>query len=484
MRDEHFMTEYEIRRYLDASDEKGGPVMACINGECYKSVGEAHNIFLGMTGSGKTLMGITCMIFTFILSKAKESFICVDPKGDIYRNTSSIAKKNGYDVRLVSYRDVLHSEGFNPLWVPYQLYTSKDPSDRQRSFDLIADIGYALYPDEKGVDPFWNQSARALFTATCLTLFREGAPEEINIPSLYSIIALGGERVLGSTVLKEYVNKLPGNRADKLLYQTYINAPSDTALSIRAVYLNGLYHYITNEGMKAMTGNDSLKILQMDDRRPLALYIVIPDESMAYSVQASMLCNQLILHFIHLAQERSNGTLSRRLNVVLEELASIGTSLPNLPHLMAAERSRNIRVHCVLQDIKQLNTLYGESNASTIRNNADILMFRLRNYETLKEFSQLCGNRIIHLSGGSDVVEPLVMETQLAQLATGQALMIYNRHKLISKIPYYGDIFDLSNWSEPKPYPALSTRPVMVYKLPNPQADRKAISSMPGFLNP
>lgn len=482
MRDEHFMTEYEIRRYLDASDEKGGPVMSWLNGKCYKSVGEAHNIFLGMTGSGKTLMGIISMILTFIFSKAKESFICIDPKGDIYRSTSTIAKKKGYDVRLVSYRNVSHSEGFNPLWVPYQLFRSKNPGDRQRSFDLIADIGYALYPDGQGDDPFWNQSARALFTATCLTLFREGRAEEINIPSLYNIIALGGEKVGGSTILKEYVRNLPDGRSDKLLYQTYISAPNDTALSIRAVYLNGLSHYITNEGMKAMTGNDSLKMLQMDDGHPLALYIVIPDESMAYSVQASMLCNQLTLHFINLAQQRPNGALNRRLNVVLEELASIGMSLPNLPHLMAAGRSRNIRVHCVLQDIKQLDTLYGASNASTIRNNADILMFRLRNYETLHEFSQLCGNRIIHLSDGSDMAEPLVTETQLSQLATGQALMIYGRHKLISRIPYYGELFDLSDWSEPDPYPALSTKPVNVYRLPNPLANRRN-GYVPDFLN-
>ena len=366
MRDEHFMTEYEIRKYLDPSNKKGGPVMAYINGECYKSVGEAHNIFLGMTGSGKTLMGIISMIFTFIFSEAKESFICIDPKGDIYKSTSSIAKQKGYDVRLVSYRDLMRSEGFNPLWVPYQLFMSKDPGDRQRSYDLIADIGYALYPDEKGVDPFWNQSARALFTATCLTLFKEGNTEEINIPSLYNIIAMGGEKINGVPLLKEYVKHLPDSRADKLLYQTYICAPNDTALSIRSVYLNGLSHYVTNEGMKAMTGNDSLNILRMDDSVPLALYIALPDESMAYSVQASMLCNQLILHFINLAQNRPDGALDRRLNVVLEELASIGKSLPNLPHLMAAGRSRNIRVHCVLQDIRQLDELYGSSNASTI----------------------------------------------------------------------------------------------------------------------
>lgn len=483
MRDEHFMTEYEIRKYLDSSTDKGGPVMAYLNGECYKSVGAAHNIFLGMTGSGKTMMGIICLILSLIFSKAKESFICVDPKGDIYRNTSSIAGAKGYDVRLVSYRDVLHSEGFNPLWVPYQLFKSKNSRDQQRSCDLIADIGYALYPDDAGDDPFWNQSARALFTATCLTLFHEGAPDQINIPSLYNIIARGGESVGGSTILKEYVSRLPDERIDKLLYQTYITAPKDTALSIRAVYLNGLSPYVTNAGMNAMTGNDSLHMLEMDDSNPLALYIVIPDESIAYSPQAAMLCNQLILHFINLAQKRPGGALARRLNIVLEELASIGKALPGLPHLMAAGRSRNIRVHCVLQDIRQLNSLYGDSNASTIENNADIIMFRLRNFDTLRKVSQLCGNRVVHLPDGNDQSEPLITETQLSQLATGQALMIYGKHKLISQIPFYGEMFDLSDWSEPEPYPKLPTKPVRVFKLPNPLANRRSSYSMQDLMN-
>ena len=466
MRSEHFMTLYEIRRFLDGSNEKGGPVLAVCDGKRYKSVGEAHSIFLGMTGSGKTLMGINSMILSFITSDARESFICVDPKGDIYRSTSSMARERDYEVRLVSYRDVTHSEGFNPLWVPYQLFKSVSPGDRQRAYDLIADIANAIYPDERNADPFWNQSARALFTAACLTLFHEGKEEEINIPSLYSIVTSGGEKNGLSNYLKDYVRSLPDNRAEKLLFQSYTNAPNETALSIRSVYLNGLSPYITNEGMKAMAGNDTLNMLQMDDSKPLALYIVLPDESAAYSTQASMLCNQLILHFIHIAHSRGNGALTRRLNIVLEELASIGKSLPDLPHLMAAGRSRNIRVHCVLQDMGQLNTLYGDANASTIRNNADIIMFRLRDWETLKEFSLLCGNRVIQLCDGTEVSEPLVTEAQLAQLATGQALVFFGTHKLVSRLPYYGDIFDLSGWTEPAPYPTLPIRPCAVLKFP------------------
>lgn len=84
------------------------------------------------------------------------------------------------------------------------------------------------------------------------------------------------------------------------------------------------------------------------------------------------------------------------MNFCLDELGNIGRAINNLPHLLSAGRSRNIRVELVLQSISQLDDIYGKSNATTIMSNAAVkIAFRVNHWDTLSEFSRLCGEREI-----------------------------------------------------------------------------------------
>lgn len=49
------------------------------------------------------------------LSKYKKSIIVTDPKGEIYRTTSSYFKNIGYTVRVLNLNDMKHSDRWNPL---------------------------------------------------------------------------------------------------------------------------------------------------------------------------------------------------------------------------------------------------------------------------------------------------------------------------------------------------------------------------------
>lgn len=140
-----------------------------------------------------------------------------------------------------------------------------------------------------------------------------------------------------------------------------------------------------------------------------------------------------------------------RLNVCLEELGNIGKSISSLAHLMSAGRSRNIRCHLVLQSLSQLDTLYGPSEASTIRSNADVLIaFRTNHWETLNELSHKCGER--EVDGNNHVSrESLITPSQLASMKTGQALVMISGHtKFITWLPDFTEMFDCSNWKAPR----------------------------------
>ena len=88
-----------------------------------------HYVYLGSTGSGKS---VTCVIPTcsFIATaKKKRSVFITDPKGEIYHTTSSMFKKNGYEIYTIDFRNPQLSNKINllePIIREYEEYIKYD----------------------------------------------------------------------------------------------------------------------------------------------------------------------------------------------------------------------------------------------------------------------------------------------------------------------------------------------------------------------
>src|SRR5574344_2789747 len=68
-----------------------------------------HYVYLGSTGSGKSVTAVipTC---TFIANaKNKRSVFITDPKGEIFFTTSGMFKKNGYEIICIDFRNPEYS---------------------------------------------------------------------------------------------------------------------------------------------------------------------------------------------------------------------------------------------------------------------------------------------------------------------------------------------------------------------------------------
>jgi len=60
----------------------------------------------------------------FNLGFAGESMVINDTKGEIYSNTATFLKKQGYTIKIINLRDAFASDGWNPLHLPYMYYKS------------------------------------------------------------------------------------------------------------------------------------------------------------------------------------------------------------------------------------------------------------------------------------------------------------------------------------------------------------------------
>lgn len=449
-RSERYTTESEIRRNFPESTDHSrgaGPVLKVKNGKRYIDDSSAHMAVVGATGKGKS----QCASLPFVreIFAKGESGIFLDPKKELLTKTACWIPKY-YQVFVVDFRDPRKSQtAWNPLKMPMVLFNSKDPTDNDIASSQVSEFWNGVYPWDGHSDKFWTEASVNYAKGLTYALFERAESEYINMDSVAVMMEQSEISQGTSTVIKSFYDTLPNDSLAKRNLATYVTAPNETRASIHSVAASGIEVFSRSRGLMEMMSHDSLDILNLDVTRPFVLYIVTPDETDVYSGLAAMLVSQMTQHLIRKAQELG-GALPIRVNIILEELGSIGKSIPTLPNILVAGRSRNIRMMLILQSSSQLIDVYGKSKAETINSCIGITIgFSTNNWETLGEWSQRCGERQTMVNGHL-IKEPLITASQLAAMPTGTALiMVDNRFKFISSLPLYNEMYDNSAWKEP-----------------------------------
>lgn len=441
MRNEKWASSVEKEKVLKAG--AAGPVLWHSDEKLYTYDKEGHILFLGVSGVGKSRRGTIPMVASVIQNH--ESGVFVDPKGELYRETKGFIGED-YDVHVINFRALFENncEGWNPLWAPYELWKTGGAENIYQAEQMVEELSHAMYPVAGGTDPFWAKEARNVFLGAVYALFACASPEQVNLASVHYLISKGEETYGTSTYLKEFISFYSENENIAMQLQGYVTTAKETRAGIRSVFLDGLSIATKSESVRKFLSHDELHINRLAGEKPTLIYIILPDETPVYDELTGVLVFQIMNHYVKLAEQRYGGKLPVRVNFVLEELGNIGRAITNLPHLLSAGRSRNIRVGLVLQSISQLVDIYGASNATTIMSNCDVrIAFRVNHWDTLTELSRMCGEREI-MQEGHCSREPLITQSQLAAMETGQALvMIAGRTKFITWLPDYKEMFEV-----------------------------------------
>ncbi|WP_342274867.1 type IV secretory system conjugative DNA transfer family protein [Spiroplasma endosymbiont of Cantharis lateralis] len=87
----------------------------------YHTLEKLHLLVLGSTGSGKTQKLIfPGIIRNGMLDNDKQpTMVITDPKGEIYEQTSGILEEQGYNVKVLNFRDTTSSYAWNPLFISW-----------------------------------------------------------------------------------------------------------------------------------------------------------------------------------------------------------------------------------------------------------------------------------------------------------------------------------------------------------------------------
>ena len=450
-RSERWNTINEIKRRFCKTTytvNGAGPIVYVENGRKYSDDSESHIAVIGRTGTGKS----QCCSLPYMreILKKGESLIMLDPKGESYKKNACYIPLN-YQIFCVDFRNPRKSPTrWNPLSTPYRLFCSQDPDDNDIASSMLSELWNGVYPYDGHSDKFWTDSSVNYAKGLTYGLFETAPKEQINLDSVAVMMEQSEIRIGPNNLLKTFYEDLPHDSLAKRNLATYVTAPNETRGSIHSVASSGLEVFSRSKGLMEMLSEDTLNIMDIDVERPFILIIITPDETDVYDTLSGLLVSQMSQNLIRIAQDKG-GRLPIRVNIILEELGSVGKSIPTLPNLMVASRSRNIRLMLVLQSYTQLIDVYGKSKAETINSCIGITIgFSTNSWETLTEWAQRCGEKQIEINGHI-VKEQLIRATQLAAMPIGTALIIVdNQYKFIAHLPLYDEMYDNSAWKAPE----------------------------------
>ena len=373
---------------------------------------EYHNLIIGSTGSGKTQTVIFPLVQ--VLAKHGESMIITDPKGEIYEKTSQMLRSRGYNIVLLNFRNPARGNAWNPLTLPYHLWKE---GNQDKAIELLDDLALNILYDEsnKNADPFWEKTSAGYFAGIALGLFEDAEEEQININSISLMTTVGEDKFRGSsTYIKEYFNSKDPSGAAYINASSTILSPSDTKGSILAVFKEKIKLFATRANLSEMLSHSDFNIQDIGLKKS-ALFIVIQDEKKTYHSLATILVKQIYETLIDVAQSHG-GSLPIRTNFLLDEFANM-PPLKDVTTMITAARSRAMRFTLIIQNFAQLNEVYGEQQAETIKGNCGNLVYLLSTeYKALEEISKMCGDVKVKDEDDKSASKPLVSITDLQKL--------------------------------------------------------------------
>lgn len=408
------------------------------NGEVYTDTTDSHTLIFGNTGTKKTRN--FCIPSVYSIGASGESMIITDPKGEIYKNTSGFLANQGYDIQVLNFRDTEYSIRWNPLEIPYNYYKN---GAKDKAIEMITDFAIQLKaPVHSDKDVYWENQAVDMFVGLVLIVFEcEKEASKVNLKSVQGLRMYLDVSGKGSEqeVFWDLYNTFPENSVIRYKLGTLysLRNTEKTFSSIVSVFDGMMSMFLFNDRIMSMLSASDIDIRELGDRKT-AVYIIIPDEKTTFHFLVSVFVKQCYECLISSAHKNSNGQIKIRMNFVLDEFSNF-PKISDMPAMISAARSRNIRFILIVQSKQQLTSMYG-GDAETIKSNCRNWIFlACREIGLLDEISSLCGS--VYTSDKGEV--PLLNITQLQSLKIGwtdsQALILRTGVR-----PYITNVKDFS----------------------------------------
>lgn len=342
----------------------------------------------GGSGAGKTRFYCKPNIM-----QGNTSYVILDPKGEILRDTGKLLESKGYEIKVLDLINMEKSHCYNPF-----VYIHSD-NDVQK---LVNNLFKSTTPKgAQSQDPFWDTAASMLLKALIFYLKYEAPEDEQNFPMVMEMLRAGEVREDD----EDYISPL-----DNLFYDLELKEPEHIAVRFYNNYKKGAGKTLKSiqitlaarlekfdlQSLAALTATDELDLQSLGEKK-VALFALIPDNDTSFNFIVSMLYTQLFQQLFYIADREYKGSLPMHCHFVMDEFANV--SLPDdFDKILSVMRSRGVSVSIILQNMAQLKVLF-EKQWESIVGNCDTFLYLGGNEQsTHKYVSELLGKETIDLN--------------------------------------------------------------------------------------
>ena len=307
-----------------------------LNGKKHKR--NVNVLVVGGSGAGKTYSYCKPNVM-----QCNTSYVVLDPKGEIVRDTGQLLEKNGYDVRILDLINMEKSYCYNPF-----VYLKSD-NDVQK---LVTNLFKSTTPKgSTSSEPFWDTAAQMLLLALIFYLKYEAPEEEQNFVMVMELLRAGDVKEDDEdyeSPLDMMFNRLETKNPEHIAlkyYRAYHSGAAKTLKSIQVTLASRLEKF-NLESLAKLTQTDELDLQSLGEKK-VALFIIIPDNDTSFNFLASMLYTQLFQQLFYIADYKYGGSLPVHVHFIMDEFANV--SLPDdFDKILSVIRSREISVSIIL----------------------------------------------------------------------------------------------------------------------------------------
>ena len=342
-------------------------------------------LVVGGSGAGKTFSYCKPNVL-----QANTSFVILDPKGEILRDTGYLLETEGYEIKVLDLINMSKSHCYNPF-----VYLKTD-NDVQK---LVTNLFKSTTPKgSQSQDPFWDTAASMLLLALIFYLKYEAPDDEQNFVMVMELLRAGDVKEDDDdyvSPLDMLFNRLETKSPEHIAlkyYRAYHSGSAKTLKSIQVTLASRLEKF-NLDSLAAMTQTDELDLPSLGEKK-VALFALIPDNDTSFNFLVSILYTQLFQQLFYIADYKYGGSLPVHVHFVMDEFANV--SLPDdFDKILSVMRSREVSVSIILQNLAQLKALFEKQWESIVGNCDEFLYLGGNEQSTHKYVSELLGKATI-----------------------------------------------------------------------------------------
>lgn len=439
-----------LKKSFEGEYTRNGTILGIVNNKVLyqnNSTKPNRNVFVvGGPGSYKT----QSVVITNLLNEKNNSIVVTDPKGELYEQTAMIKSKQGYEVHVVNFANMAHSDRFNPF----------DYIERDVQAEAVA-TNIVKSENKEGKQDVWFSTQRQLLKALILYVREEREPAQRNLGGVIKVLQQNDvepeEGEVDSPLDKLFLRLGMESQARRAYELGFKKAKGDMKASIISSLLATLSKFTDNE-VSAFTETSDFDLKDIGNKK-IALYVIIPVMDDTYESFINLFFTQLFDALYKTASD--NGAhLKNEVDFILDEFVNLG-HFPKYEEFLATCRGYGIGVTTIVQTITQLQDKYGKDKAESILGNHAVkILLNAANDVTAKYFSELLGKSTVKVETGSESTShsketstsksdsysytsrSLMTSDEIIRMPDNQSVLIFsNQRPLIAKKAFQFELF-------------------------------------------